>query len=401
MTESHATRAHATLAPSAASRWLNCPGSVRLCADIEDTHSSFAAEGTAAHMLAERCLSAGFDASRFKGWAVNTEAKQPNLAIQQGFNAPDGKTIFEVDAEMVDAVQLYLDVSREIIAASDEHAIEARMDMTEIIPGVFGTGDVIAYREKPTKRVTIVDLKYGKGIAVEVFENDQELTYAVGVLQRYHNRGVDEVELVIVQPRAPHKDGPVRRWITDSTGLYEHVMALQDAAKAAEDPDAPFVVGAHCSKSFCKAAGKCAALRTRVMEIVMTDPTAAFKDWKEEQADINLVGHWKKQREEFAHNEALRGRMPPGAKLVGKRAVRKWKDESEAVATLKMLDVPDDDIYDTTVKSPAQLEKALPPSQRGMLAAYVSKVSSGTVLAPLDDPRAPVDPNDAEGFDAQ
>src|ERR1035437_7022059 len=119
------------------------------------------------------------------------------------------------------------------------------MDMTELVPGVFGTGDLIAYSQGEQK-VTIVDLKYGRGVAVEVEENEQLLTYAMGVAQRYHNRGIKDVELVVVQPRAPHAAGPVRRWSTDVIGLYEHVTALQDGAVAADDPKAKLVAGDHC-----------------------------------------------------------------------------------------------------------------------------------------------------------
>jgi hypothetical protein len=395
----HSDRAHATLAPSAAHRWMACPGSVRLSAGIEETPSSFAAEGTAAHMLAERCMRTGFDANRFKGWAVNTQPKQKTEPIQQGWKV-DGKTIFAVDAEMVDSVQVYLDLVRAIGAEADDYAIETRMDMSTVVPGVFGTGDFIAYREQPARRVTICDFKYGKGVAVDARDNEQLLTYAVGVVQRYHNRGVDEVELIVVQPRAPHRDGPVRRWVTDSVGLYEHVMALQSAAIAAEQPDAPFNPGDACK--FCKAAGTCSALYQKVKDITMTDPTVTpYRDWKSEEQDINLVKTWAKRREEFAHSEAIRGRMPPGAKLVGKRAIRKWKDENEAVSTLQLLGVSDDLIFETSLRSPAQVEKELPKGERKGLDALTVKASSGTVLAPLDDPRAAVDPNDAAGFDVQ
>ena len=49
--------AHAKLSPSAASRWINCPGSVALCATLPKPPSTFYAdEGTSAHALAEKCI---------------------------------------------------------------------------------------------------------------------------------------------------------------------------------------------------------------------------------------------------------------------------------------------------------------------------------------------------------
>lgn len=367
---------------------MACAGSVRLCEGIEETPSVFAAEGTAAHELAEYCLQHGADADSRLGTIIAVKDQT-----------------FKVDREMADSVQLYLDVVREIADRSDEFEIETRMDMSALVPGVFGTGDAIAYvgkhHETGLRRVTIADLKYGKGVAVDVEANEQAMTYAVGVVQRFHNRGVDEVELVIVQPRAPHRHGPVRRWVTDVVALYEHVMALQDAAKAASDPNASFVTGDHCK--FCKAAGICTALRTRVMEIVMQDPAITpYRDWRIEEAELALVKGYAKRREEFAHSEALRKpefAASIGAKLVGKRPSRKFRDENEAVQTLQMLGVSDDDIYETTVRSPAALEKLLPKKDRAAINALAIKVSSGTVLAPLDDPRPAVDPNDASGFE--
>lgn len=55
--------AHAQLGPSGASRWMACPGSVRLSAGLPDESSPFAEEGTKAHELAEICLKQGYHPS--------------------------------------------------------------------------------------------------------------------------------------------------------------------------------------------------------------------------------------------------------------------------------------------------------------------------------------------------
>lgn len=44
---------HALLSASSAARWLNCPPSARLCENLPDTESSYAAEGTLAHSMCE------------------------------------------------------------------------------------------------------------------------------------------------------------------------------------------------------------------------------------------------------------------------------------------------------------------------------------------------------------
>lgn len=407
----HSQRAHARLAPSAAHRWMACPGSVSMSESIEEAPSVYAAEGTAAHELAAKCLEQGWDAERFKGWVVCPEPRDGETTFQSR-GVADGVRTFLVDAEMVDGVQTYLDVAREVAQESDDFEIEQRLDISSFVPGMFGTGDFIAYRGD-LKRITICDFKYGKGVAVDVRDNEQLLSYALGVAQRYHNRGVDEVELVVCQPRAPHHDGPTRRWVTDLVGLYEHAMALHRAAELARSPGAPLVAGAHCISGFCKAAGRCPALRARVFEIVnasqwgderissVSDPRLVpFRDWSVEEADMNLIKGWLKRREEHAHTEALRGNLPPGAKLVPKRPSRRWRDPEAAATQLQMLGVSDDDLFEPpSLRSPAQIEKALPKGDRGVVNELSEKVSSGTVLAPLNDPRGAVAGADS-GFDA-
>ena len=53
MAVKHKERAHAKLSASASHRWLACPPSAQLCADLPDTATDYAKEGTCAHELAE------------------------------------------------------------------------------------------------------------------------------------------------------------------------------------------------------------------------------------------------------------------------------------------------------------------------------------------------------------
>lgn len=385
---------------------------------LPETHSPFAAEGTAAHMLAEKVLSGGSEAADWKGWMIDTGVgygmdpwHRPDYP---GMKANDS-TVFKVDNQMIDAVQMFVDVAREVADDSDEFEIEQRLDLAAILADSGGTGDFVAYSEEK-QRVTIGDLKYGKGVAVDVEENEQELTYAVGVALKFHNRGVKEIELIIVQPRAPHRHGPVRRWTLSVDKLYAHAMELQDAADLVQrarselTPD-KFVPGSHCK--FCKAIPVCGALEQRVKDIIgfggydimgnpiIDDPAKYDADTLAQKLkDKPMVDMWSKGTEQFAHAEALRGNMPTGFKLVGKRATRKWKNEDDAVMTLRLAGVSDDDIFVSKVQSPAQVETAIPKKERETLfAELVTKQSSGTVLAEISDPRAAVDPNDARGFE--
>ena len=188
---------------------MNCPGSVRLSAQAgEQASSSYAREGTAAHQLAEWRLRHNCDASDYPEETITVEGEE-----------------FPVTDEMQAAVQLYLDTIRAEVEADGALFFEQRLSLAHIDEELFGTADAAIWQPKRS-RLIVVDLKYGKGKAVEVEGNTQFLYYAVGADRELRNsgpnvgyRGVAEIELVVVQPRAPHKDGPVRRWVIPSLDL--------------------------------------------------------------------------------------------------------------------------------------------------------------------------------------
>jgi hypothetical protein len=395
------SRAHATLAPSASHRWVHCPGSVRASAGLPDKSTSFAAEGTAAHFLAEHCLQGGTEPEKFAGQIIDT-GYEKTYFMAIGYEA-DGQTKFEVNDEMIEGVQLYLDVTREIADECEEFEVEQHLVISE---DIFGTGDVVAFNHDKS-RLIVTDFKYGRGIPVEPKENTQLVLYAIGALKRYHNRGVKEIELVVVQPRCPHPAGPVRRWIADPATLLDMEADLMDAAAKTKEADPPLAAGDWCK--FCKAAPTCDEFRKRaqaIAEAEFTDTTQAVVDVKTltpdqlatALAEVDILESWCRRLREHAHGEALHGRGPTGWKLVAKRAVRKWRDEAEAAEVLQMLtELTQLDLYaDPKMLSPAQMEKLLPKKQREkVIGPLVTKQSSGVVLAPADDPRPLVVP-DAE-----
>jgi hypothetical protein len=235
--------AHALLAPSAAARWIACPGSVRLTEGRDDGGSVYSREGTAAHALARHCLESGTDAAQHVGRVIGPE----------GFTtgAADGDVTFAVAAEMAEAVQVYVDAVRPYTALED-HLIEATVATP--IAGCFGTLDFAAY-DAPARRLTVADFKYGKGVIVEVTGNKQLLTYAAGLLPGCD--AVDEVELLIIQPRRLHAHGPVRQAIHTKEEVGNHVAAARRAAALIEHDPPILSAGAHCQ--FCRAATFCPA----------------------------------------------------------------------------------------------------------------------------------------------
>lgn len=110
MTEAHIHRAHAKLAPSAAKRWMSCPGSIRMSEGIPNTSSVFAAEGSAAHELCAHCLETGDRPETFLDMWIDLEAADGKSRFVDLDEEPtEEMRYFRVDEEMVDGVAMYVD----------------------------------------------------------------------------------------------------------------------------------------------------------------------------------------------------------------------------------------------------------------------------------------------------
>lgn len=408
---SHTARKHARLAPSAAHRWWMCPGSIRLSQGIPDRGSVFADEGTSAHELAQHCLTTGFSADRFLGEHVNLDADKP----AEKFNVlAIGERSFPIDEEMADGVQQYVDYVSDIaLKTGVEVQYEEFVDLSYMgVPGLDGgTADFCAY-DPVLKMLTLVDFKYGRGVAVDPQENKQLLCYALGAIRRWSNRGLAKLRLAVVQPRCPHPSGQsIREWDADVLDLLDFEAELKARALATQEPDAPLAAGEWCR--FCPAAPTCPARRDHVLRLAQAEfstidemelPVVTEMP-PEELARILTVADqiedWCRRVKDHAHMEASHGRIPPGFKLVAKRATRKWRDETEAFDALEQLVADSDAIWQPRkMKSPAQIEPLMPGANKKKRAAalnfLVVKESSGTVLAPDSDPRPAVQADASE-----
>jgi hypothetical protein len=401
-------RIHSPLGASSAYRWWACPGSIREAAKYENVSSVYAQEGTAAHSLGARCLTNESDAADYIGLYANDK----EVTCIEG--TPNS---FEIDDEMAVAVQQYLDFCRSVIEPGDEWEVEQRFDLSAYHDGMCGTADFVCYKPE-SKKLIVADYKHGRGVPVEVEANPQLLYYAFGAASRYHNRPLDSVEIVVVQPRCGHPSGAVRRWTIDAVGLMEWLADLLDAARRTEAPDAPLVAGDHCK--FCPAAPGCPALRQKVLDTATDDFTESgvpimkkvegidSAELARRLAEVDTVEDWCRRVREYAHHEAEAGRYPPGFKLVPTRPRRVWKDEDQVKQFLTLNDVEQEDMLtEPKFRSPTQMEEVLRDKYgyrgRGKTAkAFLKDLheprSSGTVLAPLADARAPVKSEAEEDF---
>jgi hypothetical protein len=182
---------------------------------------------------------------------------------------------------------------------------------------------------------------------------------------------------------------------------------LVDAAVIAKNPNAPLVPGDHCE--FCRAAGTCPALRDYTLDLAQSEfddapgtlpiPADMTPDQLShilERADVFET--WLTAVRARAHLVAETAGLP-GWKLVAKQARRKWTDEVKAAEELVHgFGVEQGSIYETKLKSPAQVEKFLPPADRksDVFKKLCPAISSGLTLVRADNPRIAVVPSQVD-----
>lgn len=381
---------HSPIGASGMYRWAVCPGSVRLCKDLPRRTSVYAEEGTEAHALAAAILK------------------------DQTIDAP---------AEMFEAVSVYTYHCQELslaAGAGSRYFVEHEFDLSFLHPDLWGTADFVLW--DPESRILYVrDYKHGAGILVEVSEehgatteeeavevdNPQLMYYALGALLTLKFPAL-WVDIGIVQPRCPHPDGPIRTKRIHVTEFVDFAAHLVERAKATTDPNAMLVAGDHCR--FCPAAGICPELRRCAQELAKIefsqpqayDPMVLATALQE----IPMILAWVKHVREFAYMEALRGNIAPGYKLVDKIPRRKWRREADTIEVLAdKFQLDDSDLYERTLRSPADMEKTLKAhagkewkALRPEFDALCIKVSSGTTLVPVDDKRPPARTDAASEF---
>ncbi len=233
-------RGHSIYGGSGAHRYWECAGCINLIKiarakkDYDPSSSIYALEGTVAHQLGEHCLITDEEAEDYLGGIYEIEDK-----------------FITVSTDMAEAVQVYLDSVRSAYSGFGTGKafleIEKEFTLKQVDSEAFGTNDACLHI--PFHKIIVWDYKHGKGITVEVRFNKQLLFYALGALKGKED--IEEVELILVQPRIPHKNGKVRSVIypVDKLELFE--IELKEKIKATKNPKAPRKGGDWCK--FCDA----------------------------------------------------------------------------------------------------------------------------------------------------
>ena len=225
---------HALLTASGSKRWLSCPPSARLEATFADKETTAAAEGTAAHALAE------YKIKRALRYFCKRPVSEFEDEVMDQATDDYAAFILEQMAEMRNT------------GAEPTVMVETRLDFSDWVPDGFGTGDCIIIGGDT---LHICDLKYGAGVVVEAEGNSQMRLYALGAIQQFGCLyDVKIVHMTIFQPRRDN--------VSTATMTVEELMAwaeteLRPKAELAFAGEGEYHPGSWCL--FCKAADRCRA----------------------------------------------------------------------------------------------------------------------------------------------
>lgn len=368
-------RTHAKYAASAAYRWMLCAGSVKLIGRAPKREPSpWAQDGTEAHALLEFSLRGKYR----DAWLANVE-----FDLVPTYRADD-------EMERLASVQTALDYVYGILDAYED--AELILEHQAVFPSHVtdecgGTNDIIIIVHS-LGLMYVIDFKHGAGVAVEVQNNKQMLIY--GVMAFDGIDGEPTVVLVIIQPRAMHRDGPIREWLVPAGHLEDFISEVDDAIISTMADDAPLVPGeAQCR--WCDAATICPAIEAKalaainvnfasVRQVTAETLPKAIEQPVDRLAYIlqtrDIVEAWYVECYRHALELAKAGYTIPGHKLVTGDSKRQWHGDEAQIANDLML------------LSGAELDDVYPRKLIGILAAEKIVADAFKAQAPEGGVRA-------------
>lgn len=312
---------HAYLSASASHRWLACPPSAKLCANILDQASEYAQQGTDCHELCAYLVEK----------ALGKDVIDPT------------ENLTYYDAEMQNCAEEYRNYVLEQIEAAKEFCkdpqvmIEQRLDFSRWVENGFGTGDCVIVADEILQ---IIDYKHGLGILVSAGDdehggNSQMMCYALGALEVFGDiYDINQIKMTIFQPRRDN--------------LSTYTISKEDLLKWADEVLAPtaqlayvgkgeFNAGDHCT--FCKVKATCRKRAEYNLELAKYDfEMPATLDDTEIAAILEKVNEmisWGNDIKDYALQQAQSGVHFEGWKIVEGRSKRKYTDENAVADTVK------------------------------------------------------------------
>lgn len=370
---------HAKLAPSGASRWLKCTGSVALSEGLEETRSNEASEGTLAHKIAELK-------------ALKRFTPMPPSEYKKRLEELQDDPMF--DREMDRSTTAYVEYIEELMLSYPTKpfiAFETTVDASEFVPECWGTCDcALAFDDT----LHVIDFKYGAGVAVSAEANPQMMLYGLGWISRLDMLFTfSRVVMHIFQPRI----GEPSSWEMKAFSLKAWGHSLREIGNKALKGEGTLEMGEHCQ--FCPAAAVCRLKQEKVLpavEAMESGPVSAGKLSNDEIGDIlarlDGIDRYHNALKAHALQELKAGRGVKGYKLVQGNGKRAFIDHAAAVQEVEISGLMrHDELWTETPLSLTALEKELGAATfKELLADHITKSGGGPALAKETDKRPPL-----------
>lgn len=400
--------AHALLSPSAAERWLHCTPAPRLEADLPETTSNYAEEGTLAHKVCDLFAQKKFTIMKLSTYKAALKKLKADPLWQD---------------EMTATATTYVEHLTEN-SMKFEHApymaFEVKVDISDFVPEAFGRCDCVMIGGD---ELIITDYKHGKGVPVSPEGNPQMMLYALGALKLYrpiYGDAIQRVTMYIDQPRLDSYSGHT---LTVEELLAWGENTVKPKAAIAHMGMGDFAPGEWCR--FCRAKAQCRA---------RAGAHTALEDFKDCKAipgtladDLIKVGEahgvegmpplltddevgdlltrgralvdWYNSLEEYALSALLKGGAIAGHKVVEGTSKTTFAPDYDTAATvLVAAGFKKATLYRQTPETLANLDKLVGgrPKLKELLGDHLYKPPGKPALAPESDKRPPYSPAAAD-----
>lgn len=366
---------HARFSPSAANRRIHCPPSLLLEEQFEEGESTYAAEGTAGHELAEHLIR--------KYLKLRTKRPTSEYYTDELLAAVNEYVSFVI-GEIETARR---DCSQPVIV------VEQRVDASEYVDSCFGTADMVIITDKVAH---VIDLKLGKGVEVHAEENPQLMIYGLGVLHMAESLyDIETVRMTIFQPRLYN----ISSWEVEPEYLKRWgEEVLRPAGAQAMIGAGEFAAGSWCR--FCRARNQCRARAEHFLDMAKMDFKKPALLTDTEIADIlgkaDELSKWASDIYAFAQEQAINeGKHWPGYKVVEGRSNRKFTSDEDVIEAAQAAGYKD--IFRKTLIGITEMERLMGKEQfNNILGRLVYKPKGKLTLVPASDKREAVTTGSAQ-----
>lgn len=361
---------HAIYSPSSSKMWTSCSGSLIPNLFAKDSAGEDAAYGTVGHGVAETWFELGYRPSHLVG--TIEKVVEPSATFE-----------IEITNEMLDYVQEYVDWC---IYLPGDHFVETRVSISDLTP-IENQGGTADHAVCQPGELIITDLKMGKGVQVDAFENTQALLYAYGFFKKYDaDYDFQKILIRIAQPRLHHFD----EWEITREELLKWAAWIKERAYAAWCHDAerhPTIDGC----KWCKIKSDCSAhavFAERLLDgmfdnlddnITETDMTKLAKKLESDSFTVNpvpvgrlttaqmakllpyrgMIESWFKELYEETERRCLNGEKVPGYKIVEGRTNREFISEEKAIEHLEFLGLDREQLFKRKMVGIGDVEEQL------------------------------------------